>query len=122
MSSINLTDYDLVFIVKLFSTLKRQGADKEFLGILKNAICTTLKPEGVIVFIDINNQSEGRDEFHTSVLPLFHKVDKYRFRGYGWYWKLINKKKIVFEIPSGLPFDPLMKIGKTICFEYRDRK
>lgn len=120
-SSINLTDYDLVFIVKLFSTLKRHGDDAKFLSALKHAVQNQLKSGGAVVFIDVNNKSVGRDEFDQAINPYFEYVTKYRFAGYGIYcvdWVTIGKKDIAFSIPSSLQISPLPTTGETICFEY----
>ncbi len=120
-SSISLTDYDLVFIVKLFSTLKRHGDHTRFLSVFTNALQTQLKSGGVVIFIDVNNQLVGRDEFDQAVNPYFECITKYRFDGYGRFsvnWITIGKKGIAFSIPSRLQITPLLTTGETICFEY----
>lgn len=121
-SLIDLTDYDLVFVVKLFSTLKRHGEHTKFLSVFTNAVQTQLKSGGVVVFIDVNDRDVGRDEFDQAINGnCENSVTKYRFDGYGIYsvgWVTIGKKNIVFSIPSGLQISPLSTTGKTICFEY----
>lgn len=129
-SSLDFTGYDLIFIVKLFSTLKGLGKHRSFLELLTDSITRQLGPESVIVFVDVNLDSKGRDIFNPHISRLFQAARRYRFdpEGYGRFsrgWITLGIRRNVFEIPGGLSFPPsntpLLVTGDTICFEYRNR-
>jgi hypothetical protein len=121
-TSLNFNEYDLVFIVKLFSTLYKHNIHETFLKTFHNAVKTHLRNDSIVVFNDINSFHMGRDLFHASVKNLFSKhrqfyCDDPNYKGPGW--TKIPENKIVFSVPPGLSVLSLMEIRKTIFFEYR---
>lgn len=124
LKGFDLSKFDLVFIVKLFSTLYKQDKEVDFLKILKNEITKNLKEDGYIIFIDINNRAMGRDNFDANVKALFSSNKKYYYDisnsyTYCYGYKAIPFKGNVFEIPVNLVVSPKMDVNKTIIFEYK---
>lgn len=122
ISAMDLTDYDLVFIMKLFSTLLKNNLHRPFLRSLSVAVKTQLRDGGIVVFNDINHYRMGRDEFHDSVKHLFRQCrqfycDNPGYTGAGWI--KIPENNVVFSIEFGVSVFPLLDIGKTVFFEYR---
>jgi hypothetical protein len=122
--SMNLNGYDLVFIVKLFSTLFKHKVHDQFLKVFSNAVRTQLRNDSIVVFNDINSVHMGRDVFHDSVKTLFRTnrqfyCDDPPYTGSGWTKIKIPGSEIVFSIPRELSVNPLMEIRNTVFFEYR---
>jgi len=120
--NINLIDMDIVFVIKLFSTLYKNNLSNQFLSSLRNAISSQLKANGLLIFIDVNSIHMGRDIFHNSVSNLFTKCYQY-YSGinppYSEYsWTRINQQNIVFTIPNNLSISPLPNLRNNIFFEY----
>jgi hypothetical protein len=122
-NNINFTDFDIIFIVKLFSTLRKNNLHNQFLISLNNAISSQLVSNSYVIFIDINSIHMGRDDFHDSVKGLFGSYHQY-YSGYQppYYessWTKIEQQDIVFSIPDSLCITPLREIRNNIFFEYR---
>jgi len=121
LSTINLENYDLVFIVKLFSTLNKIKKHLIFRKILINAISSQMLSDSVLVFCDINSRYEGRDSFDTIVHKEFSAVRRYCFKNNTYTptnCTVIQNTNIVFNIPKGLKISPLMNTTNVVCFEY----
>jgi hypothetical protein len=119
----DISDADVIIIGKVFSTLYRNQQHSSFLNNLKSAV-STLKPETIIIFIDINHYAMGRDVFHNSVKRYLPKFKQYYYNPYGDAhtengWEEINQTRQIFEIPNELSVTPLSSVGKTVIFEYR---
>jgi hypothetical protein len=119
----DISGADIVFISKVFSTLYRNNNYINFLNNLESAI-STLHPGAIIVFIDINNNTMGRDVFHNNVKKYLPISSKYYFdreeNSYvGYEWERINNTNIMFDSPNNLNVMPLQHAGKTVIFEYR---
>lgn len=71
LSGFDLTSYNLVFINKLYSTLKQNNNMKPFMDILIQQIKNTLPSNSFLVFNDINHLNMGRDKFDSSIKDLF---------------------------------------------------
>ncbi len=116
----DLSNTDVVFISKVFSTLYKNDNGSVFLLNLENAIKQTLKTGALIVFIDINTNKMGRDQFHSSVSKYLPNFNQYYFGGYsGYNWLKINENEMVFPVPPMLSIEPLTSTGQTVVFEYR---
>ncbi len=122
-NNINLTNYNLVFLVKLFSTLYKNNLSDQFLKVFRAAVANQLSRDCFIVFADINDRDMGRDVFHSRVNRLFSKSRQFYFSIGSAYtgnnWTPMTEKKLAFEIPTGLSLEPKTEIGKTVFFEYR---
>ncbi|MBF4318407.1 hypothetical protein EAY30_26400, partial [Vibrio anguillarum] len=77
----SLQGADIVFVCKSFSTMYRNGQGEKFLNQLVSAINNHLTIGSVVVFIDVNLNDFGRDEFHTQVSPIVSSNTQYFFRG-----------------------------------------
>ncbi|MDD9180717.1 MULTISPECIES: hypothetical protein [Aliivibrio] len=111
---------DVVIISKVFSTLYRNNSHTEFLKNLKSSIETSLAKGSIVIFIDINNNTMGRDVFHNHVASYLPDCKQYYFDGYSGYgWQKIANNYIICEVPDGLSVHSLNGTGKTVIFEYR---
>lgn len=122
ITTMNFSDYDLVFISKLFSTLYKHDSHEKFLAAFSNAVGTQLNTDCIVVFHDINSRHMGRDVLHNSVQNLFNSYRQFYCDNPPYTnsnWERIPPTNIVFSIPNGLNFDPLRVVGKTVFFEYR---
>lgn len=122
-SEFDISNADILFICKVFSTLHRNDKGNDFLRNLQIA-SNQLKSGAIIVFIDINNREMGRDVFHNNVkqyLPIFSQYyfDREENSYVGYEWERINNTNIVFDSPNNLNVIPLQHAGKTVIFEYR---
>ncbi len=123
VSSLNLSDCDLIFIVKLFSTLYKHKLHNHFLSVFNSAVNTQLKDDGIVVFNDINSIHMGRDVFHDAVKHLFKQCRQFycddpEYTEPGWI--KIPDNKVVFSIEfEQLSIFPLLDVGETVFFEYR---
>ena len=118
---INLNEFDIIFIVKLFSTLWENKLDTAFIQTLSNAITTQMKSDAILIFNDINTNGKGRDTFHRKIKALLSHYRQFYCGDppYKDCWIQIPEKNIIFSIPIGLSINPLMEIRNTIFFEYR---
>lgn len=118
-SEFDISNADVVFICKVFSTLYRNKKWNDFLRNLQIA-SNKLKSGAIIVFIDINNWKMGRDIFHKNISQYLSVINQYYFDGHSDdNWNHIQRNDIAFNIPNGLSVSPLCNTGKTVVFEYR---
>ena len=122
IASLNLKDFDLVIMAKLFSTLYNHKVHDQFLLSFTNAAQKQLKPNSIVVFNDINSHHTGRDVFHNNMKGLFGSCRQFYcanppYKDYKWI--KIPENHIVFPIPINLSIDPLQEIRNNIFFEYR---
>lgn len=121
LSNITLENYDLIFVTKLFSTLKKNKQHLLFRKTLIDAISTQMLSESVLVFCDINSKWEGRDLFDNYVENEFNSVRRYCFTNPKYTpsnCTVIQNTDVVFKIPNGLKISPLMSTTNVVCFEY----
>jgi SAM-dependent methyltransferase len=123
LNGFDFSDYDLVFIIKLFSTLyKDSSVAKKFIDILINQIRNNFKSGGHLIFNDINSIHMGRDMFHSNMVSLFSECKQYYFDSPPYkelHWIKIPYDNIVVEIPDDLKVSPLREIRQTIVFDYK---
>ncbi len=122
LSGFDLSEYDLIFVNKLFSTLKKNKKENQFLKILKQQIQTNLPTDSFLVFSDINHRDMGRDQFDTSVKGFFQVKNYYYFpveKPYTGNFSPISHIGNVFQIPRGLTVSPKPEVTKAVIFEYR---
>lgn len=120
-SSIDFSGYDLVFIVKLFSTLCKHNNGEKFLKLITQSVKMELKKDGLVIYNDVNSKYMGRDYFHSSVNTLFGNARQFFFSK-DQYWEpqwVQLPRNVVVSIPTGLMVSPLPLIANTIVFEYR---
>lgn len=122
LSGFDLSRFDLVFVNKLFSTLKKNKDDKNFLSILVQQVKTNLQAGSFLVFCDINHRDMGRDQFDLSVKGFFKVKNYYYFpveKPYTGHYSPISHIGNVFQIPRGLTVLPKPDVTKAVIFEYR---
>jgi hypothetical protein len=116
------TNYDIIFMNKVFSTLKNHGYDKKFLKTMKKEL-KNLKSGSLVIFNDINSQDMGRDEFDSFAKNnsleaigkyFFNRNNEYR----GDYTEIENSHNIC-SLPDNLPFESRDAPTKTVFFVYR---
>lgn len=120
-SSLSLKGYDLIFIVKLYSTLKSIGKQINFRKILKDAIVSEMLSNSVLVFTDVNSIYTGRNQFDTYIRGEFNTTRRYCFTNPKYTpsnCTVIKNTDVVFKIPKGLKISPLMSTTNVVCFEY----
>lgn len=122
LSGFSLSDFHIVFLNKLFSTLKNNGTAKKFLDIFVQEIEKSLPVGSFVVFNDINHWNMGRDMFDTAISTKLTTIGKYYFNvreAYqGNYTEIASIDNISF-IPSGLPITPLQEATKSVFFLYQ---
>lgn len=122
ITGFNLTGYDMVFINKLYSTLKKNNQDSQFLGLLSIQIQAALPPDSFLVFTDINHRAMGRDQFNAAMSRFFRLKNYYYFsvnNAYSDSFTAINQTQNIFFIPGGLVVSPMPDVTKAVIFEYR---
>lgn len=118
----NISDFDLIIMNKIFSTLLKHQEHEIFLNNLRNAIAT-MKHDATLVFNDINSNRMGRDIFNNAISPLFVKIRRYYSSITPKYtdqnWMDFSHNDIVFPTCQDHRIDPLRELRDMIYFEYR---
>jgi len=118
----SLSDFHIIFLNKLFSTLKQNNQSNDFLRILIEE-CKNSTPHGsFLVFNDINHRDKGRDEFDRAISNVLNPVAKYYFNirdAYTDDYIEIPDTHNICQIPSGLPITPLRTATKSVFFLYQ---
>lgn len=124
LDGFSLENYDIIFICKAFSTMRRNSIRRSnnFLNILSRQI--NMMAEGsYLIFDDVNHVRFGRDTFDRFVRDLFSDCTYYYFpleNAYrGTYYTRIDNIENVFDYPDDLEITPKAYVFKTIIFEYR---
>lgn len=122
--SVDFKDTDIIFINKLFSTLKNHRLDRHFLTEFSTSLAT-LKKGAYIVFNDVNLQEKGRDDFHAFMTSSgnFSVLGQYYFpisNAYTGNYTPINNTSIIYDCSSlSLSCDVMNSVRKTVFFYYR---
>lgn len=122
LSGFNLSGYDIVFINKLYSTMKENKKDTQFLSILVHQIQTALPTNSFLVFNDVNHYVKGIDQFDSAVKIFFKTKNYYYFpvgNAYSGNYSPIDQTRNVFRIPRGITVSPKPDVTKAVIFEYR---
>lgn len=123
LSGFCLKNYDIIFMCKVFSTIKRNNNQNaiNFLKILTKEI-DNMKENSYFIFNDVNYKNFGRDLFDNSVKWHFSNVTRYYFpvnNAFTGDYKSIDNINNVFDFPSDLEITPKTFVNKSIIFEYR---
>lgn len=124
LRSVDFGNTDIVFLNKLFSTLKNHGEDKAFLAYFSKSLAT-LKKGAFIVFNDVNFLEKGRDVFHTFMNSSgnFSVQGQYYFpinNAYTGNYMPITNTNIIYDCSSlSLSCDIMNSVRKTVFFYYR---
>jgi hypothetical protein len=122
--SVDFRNVDIVFLNKLFSTLKNHEVDQIFLTNFSRSLAT-LKKGAYIVFNDVNLQGKGRDDFHAFMMSSgnFSVQGQYYFpisNAYTGDYTKIPTTNIIYDCSSlSLSCDVMNSVRKTVFFYYR---
>jgi hypothetical protein len=122
LDGFSLQGYDLIFMCKAFSTIKRNDRENAqlFLRILKNEI-REMQSGSYFIFNDINHINFGRDTFDNAIRSHFSESTHYYFaidNAYTGDYIKINEIENVFSCPEGLCIQSKPEVTKSIVFEY----
>jgi len=112
----------MVFVNKLYSTLKKNNQCSQFLSLLSAQVQATLASGSFLIFSDINHRDMGRDQFNTAVSRLFRLKNCYYFpvdNAYSGNFTAIGQTRNVFSIPAGIAVSPKPDVTKAVIFEYQ---
>jgi len=123
LAGFSLENYDLIFMCKVFSTIKRNNSEDaiEFLNILKPEI-DRMRTGSYLIFDDVNHREFGRDLFDNSIKSLFSKSSHYYFaldNAYTGNYVRIDNIDNVFTYSENLAVSPKPYVNKSVIFEYR---
>jgi hypothetical protein len=123
LSGFDLSDYDIIFVVKLYSALRKFGHHNKFMEILKKQITNKLKNGAFLIFDDFNSCNMGRDEFDEKISGLFSSKKYFYFNVGGAHheasYESIPGLNNVFNIPDHLIISPEKEVKRDVIFEYR---
>ena len=121
---------DIIFMNKVFSTLKNNDLSDDFLNTFKQEL-ENLSSGSFVIFNDINSKYMGRDKFHYFTFDnSLECIGKYFFNRENFdgtkeysesdYIEIQNKNNR-YKIPDNLPFEPRDVPTKTVFFLYRKK-
>lgn len=121
---------DIIFMNKVFSTLKNNDLSDDFLDTFEKEL-ENLSSGSFVIFNDINSIYMGRDEFHYFTFDnslecigrYFFNFDEHTEDDYIEIKNSHNRydKHIKQILPDNFPFQPLDTPRETIFFLYRKR-
>lgn len=113
------TDIDIIFVNKLFSTLKRNELHMDFLCNFKNQL-EDLPIGSFIVYNDVNNVNEGRDIFNKCITNRSYElVQKFKTEdGFNDNYMELNMQ-FICDFPTALHISSKDYQNKTVFFVYK---
>ena len=120
LTGFDLSNQDIIFINKLYSTLLSIKKNKCFLKILKKEVLN-MKEGSILIFNDINHIDKGRDNFDYEMTRCFSDVKRYFFNINGAYkgnYIEITGTQNICTIPNTLSVSPKTDVFKTVFFIY----
>jgi len=127
LAGFDCTSVNILFINKLFSTLKNNSLDSQFLTIFQIAL-QSLPVGSFVIFNDINNINMGRDDFNTfAVSNSLQVVGKYFFNvqgtngspAYNSNYTAISSTHNICQIPQNFTHTPKPQVNQTVFFLYQ---
>lgn len=118
---------DIIFINKLFSTLKNHNLDTQFLSVFAQSL-QTLPIGSFVVFNDVNSMYMGRDNFDTFAQQnSLQAIGKYFFdvqgtngnSAYNGGYTAIQSTHNIFQTPANFQHTPKPYANQTVFFLYR---
>lgn len=122
LKGFSLENYDLIFLNKIFSTLKSADQHEKFLELLVDSINKSMQRGAFIVFNDVNNSSMGRDRFHSAMNGITEVIGKFYYDVQGAYtgdYTAMPYSASICSTPFDLPVSPYRTVNKTVFFVYR---
>ena len=124
LEGFSLDGFQIVFLNKLFSTLKQNNQSDDFLRIIIQECKKSMQNGAFLVFNDINHWAKGRDEFDRTISDFLTPITRYYFNvrdAYNNNYIEINHVDNVCNIPNGLPVIPLQSATKSVFFLYQQQ-
>jgi len=122
LNGFDCNNVDILFINKLFSTLKNHNLDGQFLTELQVAL-QSLPNGAFVIFNDINYWEMGRDDFNQfAIANSLEVIGKYYFNIEGAYsanYTEIPYIDNICEIPHNFTHSPKLTVNKSIFFLYQ---
>lgn len=119
LNGMNFQNVNILFINKLFSTLKKLSYHNDFLNVFRDAL-EELPTGAFVVFNDINSDEKGRDVFDEFTKYNFLEVvNKYYFEGYTGNYIKLGMNDIVTNFIDNPAIAHKTYLNKTVFFLYR---
>lgn len=120
LNSMNFQNVHIIFINKLFSTLKNSRLENDFLNVFKDAL-DGLLPGSFVVFNDVNNYKEGRDEFDNfAQRNSLQVVGKYYFYNQHFSdWIQLPYTNNICALPNNLSINTKSTFTDLVFFLYQ---
>lgn len=122
LNGFDFSGYEIVFVNKIFSTLKSKNQDDAFLDLLQYQVKNKLANSSFLVFNDVNHRNMGRDKFHGTICQSITSVARYFYNISGAYTgdysEILNIHNIC-EIPNNLVISPRREVTKSVIFLYQ---
>jgi hypothetical protein len=122
LDGVTLSNYNIIFLNKFFSTLLKNNNARQFLDQFVLEITNSMPIGSFIIFNDVNHYEMGRDSFDREMQNVTHVEEKYFFNIGGAYrgnYIEIQNTNNICQIPGGLPVIPINSVTKTVFFVYR---
>jgi len=121
-------EIDIIFMNKVFSTLKSNDLSNDFLDTFEKEL-KKLSSGSFVIFNDINRDTQGRDEFNYFALHnSLESIGQYFFnheKEYTLFYTEIKNNKNRYNahikqiLPDNFPFQPKDEPSRTVFFLYR---
>ncbi len=117
-NEIDMSDVDIVFINKLYSTLLKNNRSHDFINWLQRQV-KKLSPGAIVVFNDINHKNMGRDEFNSYMSPSFSSKVKYYTSGYHeWNYTQLRDLDVFSSTGTTNQYKSLPHMTEVVFFVY----
>ena len=118
------SETNIIFLNKVFSTLKNNDLHEDFLDNFKNQL-DYLPIGSLIVYNDINHFNEGRDIFKRFALDnSFEIIGKYFFNNssYNDNYTIIESTQNICNIPDNLPCESKTDPAQLVFIVYKKKE
>lgn len=116
------SETDIIFMNKVFSTLKNNKLHNDFLSNFKDQL--EFLPNGSLVVYNDINYFETRDKFEKFMLQnAFQCKQKYyAYKSYGENWIKLENDNNIIKLPDNLPVSPRTNSVDLVFFIYEKMK
>lgn len=120
LNGMNFENVDILFLNKLFSTLKNLRLHRDFLNVFEDAL-DDLPIGSFVVFNDVNNYNEGRDIFdefaQRNSLEVVSKF--YSFQQHYTDWIELENTNNICTVPNNLAINTKSYFTDLVFFLYK---
>jgi hypothetical protein len=109
---------DIIFMNKVFSTLKNNGLHEDFLSNFRDQL-DDFPIGSLIIYNDINHY-DTRDKFEKFMLQNSFKCNQkyYAYNSYGDDWIKLENTNNIIDVPEGLPISPRSDSVDLVFYVY----